>query len=313
MSNFRGDDKKSNVNYTGIPKEDNKEFQDITFAPSTLETIDYAIYDYINEELALKTTTNKGFEKVPVIWASAERSYQIKNDKEYRDEEGLIVLPAITIERESIVKDLNTRGAYYGHVFPIQNQSEKGGSLVIARRIKQDKTSNFANADANRRYNGAVPKFVRQGTKKVVYETISIPPIVYTDITYKILLKTEYQQQMNDLLQPFITKPGSINSFMINRDGHRYEAFIQSDFSQNNNISAMENEERRFETSIQIKVLAYLIGEGANQETPKISIRENAVQVRIPREHVVFDDPLVTTGDAKASKRNVGAEGKYRE
>ncbi len=39
-----------------------------------------------------------------------------------------------------------------------------------------------------------------------------------------------------------------------------------------------------------------LIGEGLNQDTPKFSIRENAVQVRIPREHVVWDDPLVTRG-----------------
>jgi hypothetical protein len=314
VSTFRGNDKKSNTNYTGIPQEDNKEFQDMTFAPSTLETVDYAIYDYINDELALRTNTNKGEEKVPVIWTSAERSYQIKNDKEYRDNEGLIILPAITIERTSVVKDLTTRGAYYGHVYPFQSQPEKGGAIVIARRIKQDKTSNFANADANRRINdGSAPKFVRQKTNKVVYETISIPPIVYTDITYSILLRTEYQQQMNDLLQPFITRPGSINSFMIERDGHRYEAFVQSDFSLDNNISSMENEERRFQTTIQIKVLGYLIGEGNNQDTPKISIRENAVQVRIPREHVVYGDPLDTRGSDKASKRNVGVDGKYRE
>jgi len=118
---------------------------------------------------------------------------------------------------------------------------------------------------------------------------------------------------MNDMVLPFITKPGTINSFLINRDGHRYEAFVQSDFAQNNNISSMENEERRFETSIDIKVMGYLVGEGLNQDTPKFSIRENAVQVRIPREHVVLDDPLVTRGPGKDSKRNVGVDGKYRE
>ena len=118
---------------------------------------------------------------------------------------------------------------------------------------------------------------------------------------------------MNDMVLPFITKPGTINSFLINRDGHRYEAFIQSDFAQNNNISSMENEERRFETSVEIKVMAYLVGEGLNQETPKFSIRENAVQVRIPREYAVFGDPLVTSGPGEDSKRNVGVDGKYRE
>ena len=198
-------------------------------------------------------------------------------------------------------------------MFPFESQPEKGGSLVISRRIKQDKTSNFANADANRNYNGSAPKFVRKATSKVVYETISIPTIVYAEVTYRLLLRSEYQQQMNDMVLPFITRPGTINSFLVNRDGHRYEAFVQSDFAQNNNISSMENEERRFETSIDIKVMAYLVGEGLNQDTPKFSVRENAVQVRIPREHVVLNDPLVTRGPGKDSKRNVGVDGKYRE
>ena len=310
MSAYRGG--KGNNNYTGIPKEEDR-LQDLSFSPSTLETIDYAIYDFINDELALKTTTNKGVEKVPVVWASAERAFQVKNNKEFRDDEGHIILPAITIERASVVKDLTTRGAYYGDMFPFQSQPEKGGSLVIARRIKQDKTSNFANADANRRYNGGAPKFVRHSTNKVVYETVSIPPIVYVDISYTILLRTEYQQQMNDLMQPFMTRPGTINSFLINRDGHRYEAFVQGTFALNNNISAMENEERRFQTSIDIKVMGYLVGESLNQKTPKFSIRENAVQVRIPREHRVWDDPLVTRGSGIDDKSNVGVDGKYRE
>lgn len=309
MSSYSG----SKNNYTGIPTDQKRTLNDLEFSPSTIETIDYAIYDFIDGKLNLKTTTNKGVEKVPVIWASAERSFQVKNDKEYRDDEGLIILPAITIERTSVEKGLDTRGAYYGGMFPIQSQPEKGGSLVIAKRIKQDKTSNFANADANRRYGGTGPKFVKKATDKIVYETVSIPPIVYTDITYRILLRTEYQQQMNDLMLPFITRPGTINSFLIDRDGHEYEAFVQSGFSQENNISSMDNEERRFQTSIDIKVLAYLVGEGPNQDKPKFSIRENAVQVRIPREHVVWDDPLVTSGDPKDSKRNVGVDGKYRE
>ena len=305
---------KMNRKYTGIPEEDWDKLNDLNFSPSNFETIDYAMYDFIDGQLSLKTTTNEGVKKVPVVWASAERSFQVKNDKEYRDNEGLIILPAITIERASVVKDLNTRGAYYGDMFPFQTQPEKGGSLVIARRIKQDKTSNFANADANRIYSDRVgPKFVRKATSKIVYETISIPPIIYADITYKILLRTEYQQQMNDLLQPFITRPGTINSFLIHRDGHKYEAFVQGDFALNNNISSMDGEERRFETTVEIKVLGYLVGEGINQPTPKFSVRENAVQVRIPREHIVYDDPLQVGGPGKDSKRNIGVDGKYRE
>ena len=302
-------------NYTGIPTEEKTRIdKDLNFSPSTLETIDYALYDYINDELALKILTNTGNKKVPVIWSSAERSFQIKNSEEYRDKEGMIILPAITIERKGIDKSPSRKGAYFGGMFPLNTQPEKGGSVVISRRIKQDKTSNFANADANRRYsNIAAPNFVRKATKKVVYEIISIPPIVHVSVNYDIKIRTEYQQQMNELVLPFITKPGFINSFMVNRDGHRYEAFTGASFNSQNNLDAMENEERKYETVITLEVLGYLVGQGENQETPKFSVRENAVEVRIPREHVVWGDPIVTGGPPGASKENVGVGGKYRE
>jgi hypothetical protein len=301
--------------YTGIPSEDVSRYDDdLHFSPSTFETIDYAMFDYINDKLDLHATTNKGWSKTPVVWVASERSFQIKNSQTYRDDEGMIILPVITIERNSVVKDLNTRGAFYGDQFPIQSQSEKGGSLVIARRIKQDKTSNFANADASRRFNDRVgPKFVRQATKKVVYEYISIPPIVYVEINYSITLRTEYQQQMNELMQPFITRPGTINSFLIERDGHRYETFVQGNYALNNNIDDMTLEERRFETKVDLKVLGYLIGEGNNQNTPKYSIRENAVEVKIPRERVVWSDPLSVSGDGITNRENTAVDGKYRE
>ena len=281
--------------------------RELSFAPSTLETIDYSIYDYMNEDINFSVTTNKGFEKVPVIWVSSERAYQIKNKKELRDSEGTIVMPVITIERTAIAKDLGIKGAHYGDQFI--NRDEKGGGLVIARRIQQKKTSEFNNADQNRKFPtsdpSTAPKFIRRSDKrKVVYETISIPPIVYVDITYKVTLRTEYQQQMNELMQVFATRPGTINHLMLKRDDHKYEAFVQSDFTQANNISAMDDEERKFETSIDIKVLGYLVGEGANDDRPKFSIRENAVEVKIPRERTVFGDIPEYSGDGKLRGEN---------
>ena len=83
MSSYRSGNE--NQNYTGIPVEKNR-LQDLNFSPSTLETVDYAMYDFINDKLSLRTTTNKGVQKVPVVWASAERSFQVKNNKEYRDD-----------------------------------------------------------------------------------------------------------------------------------------------------------------------------------------------------------------------------------
>ena len=101
----RNDDK-----YKDLPPEPSLQntqqgLRDYSFAPSTLETIDFSIYDYMNQDINFHVTTNKGFEKVPIVWVASERSYQIKNKKELRDDEGTIIMPVITIERKSVVKD----------------------------------------------------------------------------------------------------------------------------------------------------------------------------------------------------------------
>ena len=60
--------------------------------------------------------------------------------------------------------------------------------------------------------------------------------------------------------------------------------------SQNNNLSSYDSEEKLYETTISFDVLGYTIGEGLNQERPKIIKRENAVEVKIPRERVIVGD-----------------------
>ena len=54
------------------------------FEVSTLETIDQSVLNFV-ESLGLSTMTNKGFKPVPIIWGTAERSFQAKSNKEIRD------------------------------------------------------------------------------------------------------------------------------------------------------------------------------------------------------------------------------------
>ena len=43
-------------------------------------------------------------------------------------------------------------------------------------------------------------------------------------------------------------------------------------------------------TSIDLKVLGYLMGSDKNDEQPKMTIRESAAEIRIVRERVIFGD-----------------------
>jgi len=283
--------------YTGI-KEADKKLREIPFQPSSIETIDYAMYDYLNEELDLHTTTNKGWKKVPIIWTSAERSFQVKHDKDLRDHEGALILPIITLERTSMIRDRAKMG-FPGHIPTIKDKKGASSEFVVAKRIKQDKTANFQNAFSERRWaSRSKVEFVRRKKiNRVVIETITMPTPSWIAVTYSIILRTEYQQQMNDLLQPFIAKYGNINNFIVKRDKHRYEAFVQNNFGLKNNISAMGSEERKFESNIDIEVYGYLVGEGVNSEQPKYAVRENVVEWKMQRERVVVGDIREYSGD----------------
>jgi hypothetical protein len=256
----------------------------IHFEVSTIETIDQSVLNFV-ESLGLSTMTNKGFRPVPIIWGTAERAFQVKKNKEIRDGQGLLVLPIISIKRTGFTKNSASPGVFQGNVPEVDDS--KGGSLSVSRTIFQQKTLKFANADAlkqhgQKNYPGANPK--------VVYKTVTVPMPVNVEVMYEITLRTEYQQQMNDLMTPFATKPGTVNFVRLIEKDHRYEGFIQPDYTTNDNLSDFSSDERKFETKITLKVIGYIVGEGPNREKPHYAIRENAVEIKIPRERITLGE-----------------------
>jgi len=281
-----------NFDFAQLP-EDQKEFtlQEIGMLASRIEDIDYAIVSWIKEDLDLSTITNEGYKRVPVLWQTPERAFQIKNNKDLRvpddHSSGAITLPVVTIERTGITKDPTRKGGYQAHIYS-DKRNGRVGRMTIAKRIKQDKTRNFAVA-GNLRTNtsGTRQENFPRVNKKVVIETLSIPIPIYVNLDYKIIVKTEYQQQMNDLTQPFMTRTGQINSFVMRRNGHLYEAFIDQGFNQSNNVANLGEDERQFTSEVNIKVLGYLIGEGNSDDRPIITKTESVVEITYPRETVV--------------------------
>jgi len=282
--------------HVGDPEVAEK-LQEIEFMPSSLETIDKAMLKFIDEDLNLFTTTNDGFKKTPVLWVTAERAFQIKNNKDLRDKEETLILPLITVNRSNVTKEPNYKGTVYANLYPIDD--EKGGTITVARQINQKKTAEFQNALSKRKYgadkNVASKMFNtnkrNMSTAKTVYETITIPIPTWVKVMYQISIRTEYQQQMNELIRPFLTVPGNSRTpKRIETEGHYYEIFIDGGFSNNSNQASLGMTQRNYETDINIEVLGYLIGEGENQERPKIVKRENAVDIKLGRERTIVGD-----------------------
>ncbi len=254
------------------------------FEPSTIETIDRSVLSYL-QGLDLFSNTNEGWKKVPVIWGTAERAYQVKHNKDIRDAQGMVKLPIISVRRLSVSKDMASKGVFQGNISEIQDG--QGGSVQVSRVIYQEKTMKFANADALRLHDQ--DNYPRPNPK-IVYRTVMAPMPVNVTVMYEIVLRTEYQQQMNNLILPFVTNPGTINYVRLFDGEHRYEAFIQGEFQNGDNLSDFSSDERKFETKIQLKVVGYLIGQEDNREKPHYSIRENAVEVKIPRERISLNE-----------------------
>lgn len=293
-----------NPQYKGVKNaSDNLSVEEIQ--PSDLENIDFAFYDFVNDKMNNQATTNEGWKKVPVIWSTAERAFLSKNNKDLRDSDGTLILPLITIERTTINKSLTRKGKYYG-LSTDNLDDHRFGRITIARKIVKDKTNNFTVADNKKRFDNTANRvakrqayFPKEENKKVVYETLSVPLPNYLSINYTVSLRTEYVQQMNDLISPFATLGSSINYFAINRNGHRYEVFLNEDISQQNNISNIGVDERIYKTDINFEVLGYIIGESPNGDRPKIIKRENAVEVKVGREQVILGD-IPEHGDGKS-------------
>jgi len=259
-----------------------------TLMPSTIETIDLAIYKLIDEEFNLHTKTNSGFKKVPVLWMSPERAVNSK-DKDIRDAVGKLKLPLITIDRMSFNKDPQFKGGWQAHIFPDTNgpRGYRKHQRLVSRKIAQGPTRKFASSESGQ-FNGQQNYPI--DNKKIVYEETYAPIPVWVTVNYSINLRTEYQQQMNDLMTPFATRTGLINALMADYNGHRYETFIQGDLATTNNSNNLGEEERSFATKVDLKVLGYLLGDGTNEEAPKLTIRETVVEVKLIRERTIVGD-----------------------
>ena len=269
-----------------LPNSGSVGLREIGLLESDIENIDYSMTSWLKTDLDLFATTNEGRKKVDILWQTPERAFQVKNDKNLRDDSGALKLPLISIQRTGITKDPARKGSYQAHIYS-DKRNGRAGRMTLARRIVKDKTRNFAVASGTRTNTGAaLQKHFPRINKKIVIQTLSIPIPVYVNVDYKITIKTEYQQQMNELLAPFITRTGQINSFVMRRNGHLYEAFIEQNFAASDNVATLNEDIRMFNTDINIKVLGYLIGEGENDDRKIVRIDENVVELTFPRESV---------------------------
>ena len=255
--------------------------------PSSLEDIDRALFKFVDGELNIHCTTHDGFKKVPVIFASPERAFSLKDDLTLRENGRTLEFPLISIVRSTLVNSPTNKGRYGVFVPPYYDFYKRSGVVPIARRVKQDKTRDRAAATATRKHNQSTFPLEND---EVVYETLYAPMPAYVEVTYEIRMKTEYRQQMNEIMAAMMGKFSTPVAFKVQHEGNVYEAFGDETFSADDNSGGVETDERFFKSSTTITVLGYILGGDKNEEVPIITKRESAVDVTVGRERAIFGD-----------------------
>jgi len=261
--------------------------QDNPTPVSTFETIDMALYNWVNETVDVHATTNEGIRKVPVVWFSRERAFQIKEQKDNRDNNGFLDFPQIQVQRSSFaLADANKR--------PIPGvfraaYDYKDGQLGIWKKVQQDKTKNFANARAQRLFGD--PNFKSQNTE-IVNQYVFIPYPSYYEMKYEISLKAIYMQQLNEMIAPFQRTNAVNNSNVqtIKYGGFKYELFTTADNGFTSNSPEVGENEKIYESKLSVTVLGFTTTSEINQKTPNIVYREGPAKIRIQRERVIMGD-----------------------
>lgn len=265
--------------------------EEIILKPSNQETVDYAVLKWVDETLNISAETNTGFRKIPIIWLTAERSFLVKSNKEIRQPESdTLIFPLISIKRENMERAQAAARPIPGNLFKqrVNGLDFPINQFYVGKKIQQDKTNNFAKADSLRLHNPD-SNFPTPKNQRIVYKRYYTPLPIYYNFTYSINIRTDYQIQLNEIIQPFLTYSNNITNFMIYSRNHRYEAFFDS-INFENNIDSLGEEERKYEASVKLKVLGYVTGEGVNSQIGNYSTTENQVKVVFPREHVMIGD-----------------------
>ena len=124
----------------------------------TFETIDQAIKDWFDKTVDVHVKTPGGDrKKVPVNWSSGERWVSSREKKGVRDNNGVLILPIISIRRSGVEPS------------PIMSAlGAETPTLQVAKRISQ-KTNDLMNLWLQRDATRRVP------SKPVVYEITTIP------------------------------------------------------------------------------------------------------------------------------------------
>lgn len=273
---------------TGYPVDATSKF----VIPSIgLEDIDVALFNLFDKELhpAVAGTDNTELKKVPIIFAGGEKWAMIKNNRPLRDKASALILPLITISRNSFAQssteDITSRGI-----------NQRTGEIVIRKKLdKSDRgyqnlinkiflkhQNNLAvdsqNADLGQlttlKEVGQLQEdptvedggFLLSDKRNNIVETLVVPSPQFITVNYDITVWTQYTHHMNQIMEHIVSSflPQFQGWRLDTAKGYWFMARVAEEvFNYETNFEDMSQGERVIKTKFNVKVPAYIFASSA--------------------------------------------------
>lgn len=192
--------------------------------------IDYAIQYYFENVIRPEIIENDSKIKVPVIYGSPEKWKNLQADGYFRDREGKIQSPLIAYKRTAITKNrmlANKVDANYPQLYQTQE-------VKYTQANKYDQFSILTNSKPIKTYiNTVVPDYV--------------------DITYDVVVWTDYIEGMNSIVESIIYSEGTYWG-----DMERFKFRTKID-SFTNTTDVMMESDRVVRTTFQITLFGHIV------------------------------------------------------
>jgi hypothetical protein len=299
---------------------------DVQIPSCGLEDIDRALFNLFNSDLPLiYEKKNNETKKIPVIFATGERFAINRRKDPFRDKNGAIIVPLISILRTGIdqkadklidmgdigtidiKRKLSKDDALYQQIINSQNLKNTG---VLSRREKQESSS--------RKLGG---RLLEPNLAVGIYETISIPTPKFFTASYEVTIWTQFMQHANNILTTIMSSYHNVKarSFRIETEnGYWFNVFFDSDIGSDNSFDNMSDEERTIKHTFKVSIPGFIINpqipgvpsgirksisatqfsfgiiEGVPDEDPKGNVNDMRINAHVLDDVATVDDPVST-------------------
>lgn len=169
--------------------------EEVGYRTVTLENVDRGIRDWFDKSVDARVQSpNEELRKVPVFFSSGERWSVGRTRQLFRDENGILILPVISVRRVSIEPDVTKMA--------LGCQTE---NIQVAVRVdpKSNDLQNLLTRGANNPASGTLQTNLNSPNRSFppVYDVYTVPFPDLMQATYQLVIQTQFISQMNEILQ----------------------------------------------------------------------------------------------------------------